>query len=102
MNITLTLLGRAAIDAPYTELSISNVVVTDTVVDCTPTVPPAAVGQELALRILADDNAKAIIGALPALAYGKEYIVFGRAPRQVQFRNGDGVRLCCPGVTAAA
>ncbi len=127
MHVTVTILGRVAIDAPYTELAASTLVVGDTAVACTPAVPQAAAGQELALRISADDNVLAAIGAFldPATRPGPtptrdeagnvvgekpapepfvrgKYAAFARAPRQVAFRNGDSVLLAHPGAAAAA
>ncbi|MCJ2132789.1 hypothetical protein MKK69_01695 [Methylobacterium sp. J-026] len=126
MNIEIKILGRSAVDAPYTELTSTTLVVGDAAVACTPAVPPAAAGQELALLISSDDTVLATLGAFlnPATRPGPtpiqdeagtvvgenpapqpfvraQYAAFARAPRQVPFRAGDSLLLSRPGAAAA-
>lgn len=125
MNVVVAILGRAAVDAPYAELTTSTVVVSDAPVPCTPAVPPAAAGQELALRITSDDTVMVQLGQWldpanrpapvpiedgqgnvigtepgPEPYVRGEYVAWDRASRQVPFNVGNSIALRRPGVAA--
>ena len=126
MNVTVTILGRTT-DATYAELATTTVVVGDAPVPYTPAVPPAAAGQDLALRVTSDDDVLVqlgqwldpvtrpapkpiddgqgnVIGEDPAPEpfMRGEYVVWGRAPREIAFGAGNSIMLRRPGVGAAA
>ncbi|MDH3031065.1 hypothetical protein [Methylobacterium fujisawaense] len=126
MNVTLVILGRTT-DATYAKLATTTVVVGDAPLPCTPVIPPAAAGQDLALRITPDDNVCIAIGQWldPATrpsptqikdAQGNvigtdpapvpftrgEYVAWGGATRWFPFNAGKSIVLRRPGVGAAA
>lgn len=127
MNVTITILGRTTINSSYADLASTTVVVSDAPVPYTPVVPPAAAGQDLALRITSDDNVCIAIGQwldpatrpapkpikdgqgnvigtdpAPDPFVRENYVAFGRAPRHVPFNAGNSIVLRRPGVAVAA
>ena len=122
MEITVTVMGRVAMDAPFVELSTTTVVLDGAPMACTPAVPPAAAGQDLALRIASPETVNVVLGQWldPAtrpgpspvtdaqgVVVGEEpapepfvrntYVAWGAGPRQIPFRGGDSIMLRRPG-----
>lgn len=56
MDIKVEILGRASVDVPFAVLGTETVALTGDKVIFTPTIPPAAAGKELRVRVSAPNN----------------------------------------------
>lgn len=121
MNVSVTILGRVAVDAPFVKFATTTIAVDDAFVPCMPAAPPAADGQDLALRITSDDTVTVQLGQFldPATRPGPtpirddqgtaigeepalqpfirgEYVAWGHDPRHIPFRSGKSIVLFRP------